>query len=229
MIWTLGSVWVLGEDPEALAEMTALGVTREELEDAVSVGEYARDNCTPFHPRSSAGTVAWSDTRATLARSLSLHGWKFEDDDGLALIVHPSGTHAISVQIGDEETGLKRHGYGPKLKHPKGSAMRDVVDGNDTQQSLFGNDVSPPKTIRVPIGDCKIWFLLRHRAERVDGGGDVRIELSLPRSVSDSGMVTDWLTRIIVGPVETTPAPQAPSVPSIPDAPIDVLVTRKLG
>lgn len=218
---------VLGEDDAAAHQLASLGIPLGVLEDAARVGEFARDNCSTYHPLSFRGTASWADTIRALAESLVGLGWTRQDPSGLPLLVSPDGSNAISVQLGDELTA-HRHAL-PRTKYPKGDATREAVRANSSLPLPGMEYLMPKEKFKVLSRQYSVWFFLRHR---IEGSDRVKLELSKPRDLTDGGIADDWSLRIILGNVPLSPEPpisrRAPlHGGDAAEEQIDVPVTRK--
>jgi hypothetical protein len=184
---------ILRQEIEVVDALTALGVRRELLIEALLDGEAQRDACTPFDPSSAPGFVSYARTTRKLRELLVPLGWHSVDEDNLALVVSPNGDMAIAVSTGDEGTGVA---YRPvKSKYPKGPATIAAVARN--QLLLFGE----PNPKREPVLDRKMWMLLRRRLNST-----LYCELSLPQSVGEDERVEEWATRIILPAMNLEPS-----------------------
>lgn len=166
-----------------------MGLQREQIERAVFISEYHRDQRTDNDAPGAPGWIAYTWCVRALREILTLLGWERSNDQNRATIVSPDHKINIAVVVGDEGTG--RSDMDPDVVTPKGQATRRAVAPN--QPNLFGEN--QPFVISPIFGfsDMQSWFLLRRRTENA-----VFIELSLPTSIVD-GHVEGWLERIILG------------------------------
>lgn len=199
------------------ARLSELGLTEQELSDAVRRGYLAYINCTANHPPLVPGIWAWGETVCALREYLLRLGWKRSDEDNYSLVIHPSGEIAIAVATGDDGTG--RAEASPSTKARKGPCTIDAIAANQLQLNLF--EEAPPFPVPAmpcdPQDDKTTWVLLIHRAT-----SEVRGELSLPSSIGTDGRIDGWQERILLSPipldgdfVEVVPLP-------LPDITIDI-------
>ncbi len=182
---------------EVVSSLSALeGLTVEALRDALLAGETARDGCTANHPSNAPGFYAWSAGVCSLREQLSAAGWTRAEEDGLPLILSPSGGIAIALETGDDGTGLADRI--PKTKYTRGPATVAVVVRNKNQSELWESD---KEEVTVPNPTCQTWFLLRRRIEET-----ILSELSLPDAIGVDGRVESWIERIILPPISLDPS-----------------------
>jgi hypothetical protein len=107
------------------------GVTREQLIEVVHHGVEGRNECTPHHPSSMAGTRCWGDaTKALRDLFVSLRdGWRADDTDNIPSVVNRHRRIKIAVQNTDSGTGLD---WG----HPQ--PINDKGDGS--KRAAFPNE-----------------------------------------------------------------------------------------
>lgn len=221
------TTYLLGRHPEASSLLDRLGITRDELEAAVRLGEYGRDNTdNVLHPPSYPGTVAWADTLRGLAVILRPKGWtRCEVRGGLSVVMSPDGLDSIAVQTGDENTGNLN--ATPTTKYPRGEATVKVVEQN--AQLAFGFEgVMPARARRIIVaGGFRTWFFMRYRPEGLKA---VIAELSLPKVITDEGKVEDWEPRIVLPLIDVSGGPETERRRDADDGDsgsIDVPVGRK--
>src|SRR5438034_4977724 len=111
---------------EVVAYLEGLGLSVDELREAILIGESARDACTPNDPPSAPGFYAWAKTVRALGEILIPKGWTRNDDEKLSIVLSPNAQKAIAVATGDEGTGIL--GALPKTKYPKGPATVAIVE-----------------------------------------------------------------------------------------------------
>lgn len=138
--------------------------------------------------------------------------WTKNDDSNLSTIINPDRSFAITVASGDDGTG--RVEAMPQTKYPKGIATKHAVNSN--QLFLFQIHDENEADLRLT------WMLLRRRD--VDTN-TVFAELSLPKAMTEEGQVEDWITRIILDPIDIEPTIDIQDDSSEP--PIEVPVRRR--
>lgn len=196
------------------ARLASLGLTQEDLIQAVSRGILARSECTPNHPPLHAGFVTWSNTVCALREILMSKGWTRSDDGNYSVVIHPSGSLAIAVATGDENTGSLN--ANPMTKSPKGPSTRSAIAVNQNQASLFPELI--PVLPSSEIEGRMTWLLLIGYIS-----GKVKAELSLP--INCDGKVDGWKERLILSDIEIDPSRAIsidPVLPNLPDIEIDV-------
>jgi hypothetical protein len=205
--------------PSALDRLAQLGLQTEPLREAAARGLAAANACTPNHPRIMPGLAAWSETVCGLRENLASEGWERLDEGNLPWTVNATGSIAIAVATGDEETG-KENGN-PCTKSKKGPRVAEAVEAN--QLELF------PQGIRLPASTPpgrETWLLLIHRDF---GAGELRVELSRPVNMGEDNRVDGWSERIILNVIpfdrDLDIESVGPTPPSGPD--IDVEIKRR--
>jgi hypothetical protein len=200
--------------PDVLQRLAALGLTEANLLEAITRGGLARSECTTNHPPLHAGFVTWSNTVCALREVLLPKGWERSDEGNYSTVIHPTGSFAIAVATGDENTGNPN--ANPMTKSTKGPSTRNAIAVNNYQASLF------PDLIPVlPASDSDerlTWLLLVSQVS-----GKLKSELSLPTSCE--GKVDGWKERLILPDIDLDPAASfsiTPNMPSLPDIEIDV-------
>lgn len=203
--------------------LNEIGLEQEALANVVRQGFYAFISCTendaPLYP----GLAAWNQMVRALREYLLPKGWIRSNEHSFPLVINPSGTLAIAVSSGDEQTGLGE--LSPTTKSSKGPRTIEVVAANQEQLNLFGHEPLPIHSETPDTNSCDnrmTWYLLFHRAIN-----EVRCELSLPLSMGNDGRIVDWQERIILGTIPTDPESlELPSpAPTQPD--IDVAIKRR--
>lgn len=179
-----------------------LGLTQDILREAIEQGEIARASCTANDPPCVPGIYSWGSTVRSLRDILipQPYGWTKTDDGNYSTVVSPDGTFQIAVVTGDLGTGLANHN--PTSKYPKGPKTQDAVKTNK-QFLLFpeAQKAADEEEAKQEAADKRItWILLKRRS-----GDLVFAELSLPRQISNGGLIEKWGPRIILDPVEVEP------------------------
>ncbi len=181
---------------ETISRLGELGLTEELLREAVSKGVDARMRCTAFDPPSFPGTAQWAATHRALRELLAPLGWKPDDRGGFSTVLSPDRQVAITVAAGTGRTG--RAGLpAPTTKYRRGPMTHAAVQGNQLAMSLFGEPVNGHGHVEEDPLPCVTWILLV--ATEYD---EVRIELSCPRDIDQTGQVVAWSERILVGALE---------------------------
>lgn len=199
-----------------------LGLTQDILREAIEQGEIARASCTANDPPCVPGIYSWGSTVRSLRDILipQPYGWTKADEGNYSTVINPDGSFQIAVVTGDLGTGLADHDS--TSKYPKGPKTQDAVHANE-QQFLFPEDrkAAEEKAAKQEASDKRItWILLKRRS-----GDLVFAELSLPKTISDSGFVETWQERVILDPVEVEPI--ALKDDEADDEAIEVVVKRR--
>ena len=177
---------------EVTEKLTALGLSEEILQGAVSRGFLARLDCTENHPPSIPGIVAWGETICALRENLLPMGWERSNDRNLPLTVNVETGIALTASSGDEFTGLE--GATPRTRNSKGPKTKEFVDTNCLQLGLFSDMSTVPDDLKV-VDEWATWLLLTYRDL---GTRVVRCELSRPINIGLDGRVDGWAERIIL-------------------------------
>jgi hypothetical protein len=156
----------------------------------------------------------WGKPMRFLRDRLVPRGWRSENKQNYATVVHPEGHHAITVAAGDAHTGIPDRT--PTTRTEKGPVTREAVNGN---QLHFGEIVESFR----PFVHRQTWLLLHYFDEETD---EIRMELALPTDMTADGFVGAWLERIILSPVALSPNP---GTDVDTEEQIDVDVQRRVG
>lgn len=199
------------DQPGDVADRLArLGLTAEEIREAVRLGDEARQSCTDNDPASAPGLLGWIRTVRGVRDVLGAKGWSKRYEEGIELAISPDGSVAIAVATGDQGTG--RSEGSPKTKNPKGPAMVAVM----SRSQAWLPTMAPPKA-SPPARPRSTWFLLIARDSR-----QVRCELSLPSSIGADWRVEEWIERILLEPVPVSEEAERSPVDEEPDIEVDV-------
>ncbi len=211
--------------PEAVERrVIELGLTVELLVAAIRRGQNAADFCTPSHPKTYPGSVAWGETTAGVRDDTSVLGWVFGDEDNIPRTTSPDGSVTVIVVSGNHRTGLRSE-KAPQGKRPRGEAGIRLVRRHaqiELEELLPVAVTSGEEETITALGPT--WFLMYCRAENV-----VRGELSLAKGVSDSGRLLEWSERLILPEIDllNTPDTTNRSSETVPD--VNVPVERRAG
>jgi hypothetical protein len=173
--------------------LSELEVTEETLRQSALAGFAAWASCTENHPPAHSGFVAWGETVRALRDRLGPLGWRRLNEANLALVINESGTTAISVATGTEQTGREKEQ--PQTGSAKGAKTAGAVQLN-VQDILF-----PEWAQEISRSSAKgrsTWIFLVYRDR---SAMEVRCELSRPISMNDDGYVNGWHERIILKPL----------------------------
>ena len=180
-------------DPESVDNQLAkLGLTSEQIKQAILQGQAARNNSTPHHPANAGGTMAFFEVVRSLRDMLIPKGWKAQSVRNLSMTVNPKVNISITVSGGSTETGIAE-GY-PTTRNPKGQQTKVYVSHN--QADLFDDMVSP-----VNLDEdvhSQTWMLLYYYDVSKN---ELRAELSLPVDIDAYARVSGWKARILIEPI----------------------------
>lgn len=197
-------------------ELAQMGIPLEVLRNALFRGEAAFNSATENHPPTAAGTMRWHEMVVALREGLLPLSWRRDNMDNQPLTVHPSGRLAIIVASGDDNTGIDGFKL-PSTRSKKGPRTISLVQANARQYDLFASHFKASKS-----NGMETWLLLTFGS-----GEQLRAELSLPMSVSGSGKVDGWRTRLLLGGLSTDPHPTLRVNEREELSVIDVVVKRR--
>jgi hypothetical protein len=187
------------------------GLDPELLTRAARAAELGRDACGPHHVPTYPGFRAWADGNQTLADALVPLGFTLKFDSNVPLLFHPGESMAITMIAGDARTGTDAP---PSTKNARGPASARMIDiGLD----LFAGTPFEPAP---RAGTYDLWILLWYR-----WGDIIRLELSLPRGLSNAGEVESWIERIVVDRFTLKDDQTANEFPRGPE--VDVPISRR--
>lgn len=196
--------------------LAELGLTEQNLRDAVMRGQLAWAACNPFHPRIYPPLVGWAETVAALREDLAAAGWEPSDEHNYSVAIDPAGQLAIAVATGNEYTGLVHSS--PSTKASKGKHTVSAILVNQAQLTLFETEQARPSAEEAP--ERTTWLLLMYRDDQ-----EIRCELSLPVSIGTDMRVDAWRERIILGSIPRDPQLLEVRPPQQPD--LDIPVKRR--
>ena len=180
-------------DSESVASQLAkLGLTTDQIVQAVLQGQAARNNSTLHHPSNAGGTMAFFEVVRSLRDILVPKGWVALSICNLSMVVNPETNISIAVSGGSRETGTAE-GY-PTTRNPKGEQTKKYVVHN--QADLF-EDINESITSEDEMYS-QTWLLLYYFDV---GNQELRMELSLPVRIYDYARVCGWKTRILIEPI----------------------------
>jgi hypothetical protein len=206
---------ILTEPFEVRNRLAELGIDEEDLSYAVTRGAAAGFECNDNHPPQSAGYYRWAETTAAIRERSLPKDWERISDDGLPLTVNSTGTVALTVAGGDENTG--RAEKTPSTKSQKGPRISSAVADNSQFEFLFDGVPLRPEHLVASEGRMT-WVLLIY----VDKCSyQIRSELSRPKTMSDDRRIVGWWERIILksipfdGDALNIPVEDAPKTPEL--------------
>jgi hypothetical protein len=201
-------------EKEVEGRLASMGLTTHVLRDSVARGTTARSRATVLHPPAFGGWLQFGETHFGLREMLLPRGWHPDDTAMFSTVKSPDKRLAIAVALGDDRTGLPGD-PAPRTKRSRGALTHLAVQANRDQLGLELWGANAGATIEAPVVESALvtWFLLVH--PRHD---EVRLELSCPRTLDDSGYIDSWSERILLAPLNTettlslVPSPESPGV-----------------
>ena len=180
-------------DPDSVDDQLAkLGLTSEQIKQAVLQGQAARNNSTPHHPANAGGTMAFFEVVRSLRDMLIPKGWIAQSVQNLSMTVNPDVNISITVSGGSAETGIAE-GY-PTTRNPKGQQTKVYVSHN--QADLF-DDIESPVNLDEEV-HSQTWLLLYYYDV---SNNELRTELSLPVAIDSYARIRGWKARILIEPI----------------------------
>jgi hypothetical protein len=188
-------------EDEVLVALAEIGFQRDELDDAIRYGEWARASCHPFDPPGFPGSSSHAHRIRRLALlTVKARGWTRVNDHGMAFLLSPDRKVAITSCRGNEDTANPERQ--PRSKFKKGIVAATLAKQNRVQFEFdepgFGEQVTT--LTRLP-NDTTTFYLLVDRRDK-----QVFAELSVPVRVEEDYIV-EWKPRIILGSVSVRVPP----------------------
>ena len=207
----LRQIWT--EPDEVDARLKSLGLERALLLEAGRRGLAAFAACTPHHPRNFPALASWAETMRGLRDQLAVipYRWMSIEENGQPQVHNPAGTIALTVAGGDKNTGRVGDAE-PKTSSSKGFTTSRAMALN---AYLFPEMEEDEREKIIRVKNCQTWFLLGHR-DRV--AGELRLELSMPISMSEDRHIDGWRERILLPATSF----DAALLQGIPDEPLDL-------
>lgn len=188
-------------DPEVVARLYSMGLTSDDLRDAVRDANAEALECTSNDVVSRAGYTRWASPLRRLGDVYASKGFTRERPKNFELLVSPDRAFGLTVAPGDHNTGTDKM---PSTRIERGPLTGQAVIGNRHQLALGSINREFDKDA------MKIWLLLAYFDEL---GDEIRLELSFPVEFSTKGKkkkrgyVTAFEPRLIL-----------PSIPLVGDA-----------
>lgn len=185
----------------ARTRLQELGVEQSEIEESVDYALRHWATCTRNDPPNYAGITLYAKMLRGLRDRLRrrVEPWTNSNARNFATVVHPSGSHAITVSAGNSSTG--REDETPWTRSEKGPAAHDAVTRNQLQP---GFELIEPSFLPFALAaePMQTWFLLHYVDLEAD---EIRVELSLPATINQEGYLTSWSERIVLDARPLTP------------------------
>ncbi len=180
------------------SRLPELGLTVDVVAATLAAADRESAACTDLDPPILEGLLRWGRATRALRERLVPHGWSYDNPNNLARTIHPSGDFAVVVATGDEGTGLRESGAGPR--HARGYATEQAIHANGQLSFEFGALLQLTAAGRTASpGPMQTWFLLYHAEPAF-----FRAELSLPHGF-ERGRITEWTERILLPPLPRRP------------------------
>jgi hypothetical protein len=180
---------ILSSQDEVAAFLAAnVGLTREQLFQALDVGMAEAGLVTKHSAAASFGTRLWDGTLTSLRDQLCLNGWTVERPGNLEVVRRADSLLQLTPSLGSRDTGTTDAGS-PTWEHVRGvSTERAVSDNQGSFSDLIPNEAS--------LRPIQTWWLLYTVVES-EGQKRLRAELSLPVVVT--GGIPQWKYRLLLG------------------------------
>jgi hypothetical protein len=176
-----------------------LGLTVDVVAGALAAADRESGSCTDLDPPILQGLLRWGRATRALREQLVPLGWSYDNPNNLARTIHPSGDFAVVVATGDDGTGLRGSGAGPR--HARGYATEQAIHANGQLAFEFEALMQLASAGRAAgLGHLQTWLLLYHPEPEF-----FRAELSLPRGF-ERGRITKWTERILLPLLPRDPA-----------------------
>lgn len=170
--------------------LALLGLTKDDLIEAIKRGYAARNNATKNDPPGTAGINAYSAIVREIGDSLLPKGWERVINHNLVLTINAETKTAIAVSSGNYNVGIED--AIPRTKNPKGKQYQNITSDN---RDIFDVEKKIQKNI---FPDFQILILLYFYDYKK---GEMRLELSSPIDMDINGYVNGWHKRIIFSPI----------------------------
>lgn len=185
------------------------GLTEDVLRRVIDLAYTQASDCTAHDPATYPGLVRWARGTRGLRDELVTSGWEPRLVSGFETTVHPKLGCAIVVAVGDARTGLP--GQGPHTKTSKGPSIAKAIQANQLSFDQYERSWNPALSAKL----VSTWVLLHHTEMAEDGSQIIRLELSLPRTMTkgkpwrngELGPVVDWHERLILDEIRIAPTP----------------------
>ena len=168
------------------ARLKAHDLTGAVLLEGLAFGHAHWVESTAHDPSSLRGFLMWGRTVRRLCDLLVPKGWSKRELSACPLLVHPSGSLALTVVAGNCLTGNPdQEGGQPNVRYPRGPVMRTLFPRSQTE--IFNPSLFPVAP------SLETWMLLHYHESN-----SLKAELSLPLALTDDGYVTGWRERVLL-------------------------------
>ena|SRR5947209_8364986 len=172
---------------EVKSALDEIGLTKEEVLEAVYAAVGARRSCTANHPASAPGSMAYFEGVRRLREIAVPKGWEANRDGGIESIYAAHRKMKIVFCNADDGTGLPESM--PQNWNKKGAMTNGAVCGNQ----LWLDGMDPENVIRLGKREGIITYFLFVYCEM----NVMRAELSLPSKI-EKGFFQEFEERIIL-------------------------------
>ena len=181
----------LGSNASLAATLADIGISQDELTNAVIAGYQNAATCTENDPPIYEGLTFWAKSIRNLREQLiPTKGWTRGNDRNYATVIRPDGLVQIAVAAGDSAVG--NPDSIPRTRTEKGTLTKEAIKRN--QLSFFFMDDQSEDAVPA----LRTWLLLHYVDE---DSGEVRLELSLPAVMDETEHIVDWSSRVILPPI----------------------------
>lgn len=175
---------IFEDSQQIVNKLSMFGVTKKELQSIALDAVSARNDATPFHPINAPGTFSY---HAGVASSRMLFvqkspKWVVGRPNGIEAVVNKELNLTIVFQNVDRACGAKN----PKAISEKREGSRKLIENPTPFLFKYMEDDAKLKE------NHDVWFLCVS-----SNGEEIRMELSLPKSVS-SGQFDSFKERIFI-------------------------------
>lgn len=192
-----------------------LRMTPEAVREAVYQGHLHRVRLTPNHPTIFPGMEMWGWIVGSLRDQLRTLGWVAHEKANYPVTVHQDLKLAIAVASAD--AGVGNPFCIPTNRSKKGKNTVDAIEQN-CQLDMFA-DLIPEPTRFAEYDGYETWILLHYTDH---ANNEIRLELSRPSSIDQSGKINAWSERILLGTIDLDDDFAAITSDSGPDIDIDI-------
>lgn len=181
--------------PDGERRLATFGLSTELIHTALRPGLSRAANRTSMALRSTPGTDIYHESMEQLHQRLAERGWRLVYVDHQPRLLHPDGLISFTIASG-VDVASPDHRRKPRTRR-KGKATRDSMEGPQANVATLldvPEEVVQEKELVAAAKKAPLWLLVHERTER-----GLNLELSRPAGMTDSGIVTDWDDRIIIG------------------------------
>lgn len=212
-----------GSQARTASRLAEFGLREDLFREAVRIGLGEASRTTLNDPVTAYGYTMWHWTVRHIREELTRDSaWERRDRRGFPTVARKGSAFAVGVSSGD--SGVGREDQTPHTRNPKGSEVAALVSRNQLRLFDAVDESKIDEATRTTLGLLleQTWLLLYYIDQEAQ---EIRLELSLPIRMEESGPITSWQERIILAPVSTKPADEAP----VPHEDYEAPVRRRTG